>query len=281
MKHTSDIPQFIDIEKIIASKNPKLLKWVPRFLLNYVKRVIHQDEVNYVIHTYGKDHEGLPFVHAIITQHWHASYDVSGLEEIPQDGRYIFASNHPLGAFDGLILLDAIGTRFPDVKFIVNDLLLNLGPLQPVFVPVNKHGRQSADYARRIEETYSSPTIQVLYFPAGLCSRRYNGVIADPPWKKSFIQKAIQSKRDVVPVFFDGRNSNFFYNLSSFRRSLGVKANLEMFYLPDEFFKQKNAHYNVRFGQPIPWQTFDKSRTMDEWTQFVREKVYAMSDSKI
>ena len=276
MDITQEIPQFIDIEKIIASKNSALLKWMPRFLLNYIKRTVHQDEVNYVLHTYGKDASGLPFVDAIITQHWRASYDAFGLDDIPLNGRYVFASNHPLGAFDGLILLKAIGARFPEVKFIVNDLLLNLEPLQPLFVPINKHGRQSVDYAKRIDETYFSPTIQVLYFPAGLCSRRYHGVITDPPWKRNFLQKAIQSQRDVVPVYFEGRNSRFFYNLSSLRRKLGIKANIEMFYLPDEFFKQKDAHYTVRFGNPIPWQTFDKSRKPDEWTQFVRDKVYAL-----
>ncbi len=169
----SDIPAIIDVEKIIAEKNPRLLKWTPRFILNYIKRTIHQDEVNYVLHTYGdvKKLTGLAFNDAIIKDHWHSWYHPHGLENIPQEGRYLFASNHPLGAFDGLILMSAIGHRWEHIRFIVNDLLLYLKPFDPLFVPVNKHGRQSAGYAKRIDDTYGSDA-QVLYFPAGLCSRR-------------------------------------------------------------------------------------------------------------
>ncbi len=264
----------VDIEQIIAAKNPQLVKYLPRFILNYIKRTIHQNEVNYVLNTYGHL-RGLAFNDAIIKEHWHSWYHAHGLDAIPTDGRYIFASNHPLGAFDGLILMSAIGNRFADIRFIVNDLLMYLTPFDPLFVPVNKHGRQSAEYARRIDETYASDR-QVLYFPAGLCSRRIHGEITDLPWKPSFIQKAIQYKRDVVPVFFEGRNSNFFYRLSNFRKCVGIKANIEMFYLPDEFFKQKNRTFNLYFGEPIPYETFDKSRSVQQWTEFVRERSYGL-----
>jgi putative hemolysin len=277
MYNDPSIPEFINIDKLIASKNPVLLKWMPRFILNYIKRIVHQNEVNYIVHTYGKDHSGLDFVNAAIEQHWEAHYTAHGLEDIPADGRYIFASNHPLGAFDGLILMSAIGRRFKDIKFIVNDLLMHLKPLAPLFVPVNKHGRQSADYAARIDATYSANETQVLYFPSGLCSRRIKGEITDLPWKRNFVQKAIQYQRDVVPVYFHGRNSNFFYRVGCFRKWLGIKANIEMFYLPHEFFKQKKASYNVYFGKPVPYQTFDRHKTLDQWTQMIREKVYAMS----
>ena len=277
MYNDPSIPKFISIDKLIATKNPALLKWMPRFILNYIKRIIHQDEVNYVIHTYGQDNVGLDFVNAIIERHWGAHYTTHGLDDIPADGRYIFASNHPLGAFDGLVLMSAIGKRFKHIKFIVNDLLMHLKPLAPLFVPVNKHGRQSAEYAARIDATYAAHDTQVLYFPAGLCSRRINGEITDLPWKRNFVQKAVRYRRDIVPVYFHGRNSDFFYRVGSFRKRLGIKANVEMFYLPHEFFKQKKANYDVYFGEPVPYQTFDASKTSDQWTQMIRSRVYAMS----
>jgi putative hemolysin len=268
------VPKVVDIKSIIAAKNPRLLKLLPRFVLNYIKRVIHEDEVNEVLHTYGHL-RGLAFNDAIIKEHWHSWYHSYGLENIPTGKRYIFASNHPLGAFDGLILMSAIGARFKEIRFIVNDLLLYLKPFEPLFVPVNKYGRQSADYARRIDETYASD-VQVLYFPAGLCSRRIHGKITDLPWKPNFIQKAIHYKRNVVPVFFEGRNSNWFYRLSNFRKWLGIKANIELLYLPDEFFKQKNRTFNLYFGKPIPYETFDKSHSAAYWTQTVREQTYKL-----
>jgi len=263
--------KFIDIREVIRKKNPALAKITP--LIYFLKRLIHEDEVNRIIYDY-RDRYGLDFVRCIIGD-LNVTYSMEGLERIPANGRYIFASNHPLGGFDGLVLMDAIGTVFPDIRFIVNDLLLNLKNFEPIFVPVNKHGRQSADYARKIDETYSG-NAQVLYFPAGLCSRKTSGQIADPKWNKNFIQKSIQYQRDVIPVYFEGKNSNFFYNLASLRKKLKIKANLEMTFLVHEFFKQNGKHLHLKFGAPVSHTTFDKSENYDHWTELIRNKVYSM-----
>ena len=271
MLHPSE--KFIDIRKVIRKKNPALVKMMPGFVISFMKRLIHEDELNRIIYDY-RDRHGLDFVRNVLDD-MKVSYSMNGLEQIPVHGRYIFASNHPLGGFDGLVLMDAIGTVFPEIRFIVNDLLLNLKNLEPVFVPVNKHGRQSVEYARKIDETYSGDA-QVLYFPAGLCSRKLKGQIADPPWSKNFIQKAVQYRRDVVPVYFEGRNSDFFYNLANLRKKFKIKANIEMTFLVDELFKQKGQHVQLKFGTPITYTTFDKSKNYHQWTDFVRERVYSM-----
>jgi putative hemolysin len=264
--------KIIDLEEIIKAKNSKLAKSIPGFLMNYMKRLIHQDEINRIIYDY-RNYHGLEFVQHIL-EDMNVTYSIDGFDNIPGNGRYIFASNHPLGGFDGLVLMDAIGTVFPNIRFIVNDLLLSLKNFDPLFVPVNKHGRQSPEYARKIEATYSGDT-QVLYFPAGLCSRKIKGKITDPKWNKSFIQKAVQYKRDIVPVYFEGRNSDFFYNLANLRKTFRIKANIEMIFLVDEFFKQKGRHLSLKFNTPIPYTAFDKSKTYNQWAGMVREKVYA------
>ena len=248
---------------------------MPGFVISYMKRLVHEDDINRLIHDY-RDRQGLAFVRSILDD-LKVTYSMEGMEQVPVNGRYIFASNHPLGGFDGLVLMDAIGTVFPDIRFIVNDLLLNIKNFDPIFVPVNKHGRQSHEYAQKIDETYSSDA-QMLYFPAGLCSRKIKGQIADPKWNRNFIQKAVQYRRDVVPVYFEGRNSNFFYNLANLRKKLRIKANLEMTFLVDELFKQKGQHLRLKFGAPIAYTTFDKSKNFAQWTDVVREKVYDMRD---
>jgi len=263
--------KFIDIKEVVRKKNPALAKIKP--IIYFLKRLIHEDEVNRIIYDY-RDKYGLDFVRCII-EDLKVTYSVEGLEQIPADGRYIFASNHPLGGFDGLALIDAIGAVFPDIRFIVNDILLNLKNFEPIFVPVNKHGRQSNEYARKIDETYSSAA-QTLYFPAGMCSRKIGGKIVDPKWNKSFIQKSVQYQRDIVPIYFDGKNSNFFYNLANIRKKLGIKANLEMTFLVNEFFKQKGKHLHLKFGTPISHTTFDKSENYNRWAELIREKVYLM-----
>ena len=269
-----NVPEkFINIREVIRKKNPALAKMMPNFVISFMKRLVHEDELNRIIYDY-RDSNGLAFVRNVL-EDMKVTYSMEGLEQVPVDGRYIFASNHPLGGFDGLVLMDAIGTVFPEIRFIVNDILLNLKNLDPVFVPVNKHGRQSVEYARKIDETYSSDA-QVLYFPAGLCSRKIKGEINDLKWNKNFIQKAIQYQRDVVPVYFEGHNSNFFYNLANLRKRLGIKANLEMTFLVDEFFKQKGQHVRLKIGTPIVYTTFDKSQNYNFWAEFVRERVYLM-----
>jgi 1-acyl-sn-glycerol-3-phosphate acyltransferase len=266
----------IDVEKVLYSKNPKLKRIVPGFFVNYLKRIVHQDELNSFLEEWGhlKDagliEAGLKFLQI--------KYLVSGIERIPKTGRYIFVSNHPLGGLDGLVFIYEISKIFPDIKFPVNDILTSIENLSGIFLPINKHGPQGKDAARRIEEAYASDG-QILYFPAGLCSRKKRGVIKDLQWHKSFISKAIQHKRDIIPAYFSGRNSNFFYNLSNFRKFIGIKANIEMLYLADEMFRQKDKEIRLVFGNKIPWQTFDKSRTPGEWAEWVKSKSYELESN--
>jgi putative hemolysin len=264
----------IDLDKTFYDKNAKLYKMLPKFVMNYLKKIVHQDEVNEILTTYGYEYKGLPFNHKVL-EHLNIKYTTVNNENLPpKDGRYIFASNHPLGGLDGIVLIDMIGKYYGDVKFIVNDLLMYLTPLRDVFAPVNKHGRQTTDYVRMIDELYGSDK-QVLYFPAGLCSRKIKGEIIDLEWKKSFVSKAIKYERDIVPLFFDGRNSNFFYNLANIRKSLGIKANIEMLYLADEMFRQKNAHFTVKVGKCIPYTDLQKAG-IKKGIEHVRNKVYEL-----
>ena len=265
--------KFIDVENVIRKKNPKLLRAIPSFVTKYIKKILHQDKINWAIHEFRNDY-GKDFVHSVLNE-LGTNYESYGSENIPVTGRFIFAANHPLGGLDGMVLIDDVGKHFANLKFVVNDLLLNLKNLEPVFVPVNKHGRQSVDYARRIEETYSSDE-QVLYFPAGLCSRKMRGTITDLEWHKSFIKKAVQYKRDIIPVYIEGRNSAFFYNLANIRKVLGIKANIEMLYLADEMFKQSKKKITLRYGKPIPYTLFDSSKRPAEWADEVRKIVYSL-----
>jgi len=273
MDSTSSDDKFIDLEEVIRKKNLRLLKVLPKFVVNFLKRIIYQDQINIVIEN-NKSAYGLDFVSGIL-KGFGVNVEVSGMENIPASGRFIFASNHPLGGLDGLVLMNEVGKKFPDLKFIVNDLLLNVKNFEPVFIPVNKHGRQSTEYARLIETAYKSDT-QILYFPAGLCSRKIKGKIIDLPWHKSFIVKSVQFKRDVIPVYFEGRNTNFFYNLANLRKFLGIKANIEMMFLVGEMFKQQKKKIKLTFGKPLPYTVFDNSKSPGDWALQMRNIVYSM-----
>jgi len=198
------------------------------------------------------------------------------LENIPLDNRYIFAANHPLGGLDGMAFLTEVGKRFPKVLFPVNDILLNLTNLKSLFVPINKHGAQGREAARLLEEAYASDN-QILMFPAGLVSRKIDGKITDLEWKRNFVKKAIQHKRDIVPVYISGQNSNFFYNLANFRKRIGIKLNIEMLFLPNELHKSVTKEITIKFGQPIKWEELNNGLKPQEWAQKIKELTYNLA----
>jgi putative hemolysin len=265
----------IDVEQVFASKNPALLKIIPKFVINYLKRIVHQDEINKFLSEKGHL-KGAKFGRAILDDLFGAKYTTIGLDKLPSEGRFIFASNHPLGGLDGIALLVAVSEKFADLKFPVNDILLNLKPLDNIFVPVNKHGGHSKDAARLIEEAYKS-NAQILMFPAGLVSRKQKGIIRDLEWKKNFVRKAIQHQRDIIPVHITGRNTNFFYRLANLRKLLGIKSNIEMLYLPDEMFKQFNENLTIRFGEPISWKTIKETGDLETWARKIKDMSYELA----
>ena len=267
----------IDVKQVLRSKLKDRAGKIPGFVVNYLIRIIHQDELNYILDMY-EDLQGVDFMEACV-DYFNVTLNVKNEERFPaNDGKkYIFASNHPLGGFDGICLSYLLGKRYDGkIKCPVNDLLLNIPNLQSIFIPVNKHGSQSKQTAIITEEAFASDN-QIITFPAGLCSRKHKGIIRDPEWKKSFIQKAIKHKRDIVPIYFEGRNSAFFYRLANIRKFFNIKMNIEMLYLPDELFKQKDKTFDVHIGNPIPWQTFESGRDAAGWATWVKEEVYKLA----
>ena len=282
-----EIPErLIDIEALFASKNPGLLKVIPGFVLAYLKKITHQEAVNGYIWR-NRDKTGLPFVEAILREfgvkveiHDKRRLPLPSASLVPLTGRYIIASNHPLGGLDGMALMQELGRIRNDIVFPVNDLLMNVPGLRPLFIPINKHGRNTEN-ARLINDTFASEKM-ILYFPAGLVSRkqRYNGktVVRDLEWKNTFIKKARKYQRDVIPVYVAGQNSEWFYNLARWRKRLGIKANIEMLYLVDEMAKQFNKTITLMVGDIIPHTTFDKSKSEAEWAAWIKDQVYNLGE---
>lgn len=267
--------KYIDVKQIIKDKNETLAKWLPGFIVSYIKRIVHEKEINEIMADIGHL-KGLDFVQSSLSS-LNTTIKIEGVENVPKSGGCILAANHPLGGLDGIAFMKAMGEIRSDFKFIVNDILMNIENLKPLFLGVNKHGSNPREFTRVIEAGYSSDDA-ILIFPAGLVSRKLSNGIGDLSWKKSFISKAKKYERDIIPVFIDGRNSNFFYNLSRLRTKFGIKANLEMFYLADEMFRQRDKTITIRFGKPISYKEFDKSKPLIEWADAVRTRVYALGN---
>lgn len=265
----------IDMREVFAKKAPRLSKFMPGFAYRYLNRVMHIREVNEIMAQYGKL-EGIEFVNSVV-DYFNVSEKVNGVENIPKEGKFIFASNHPLGGFDGLLLMSNVYKVLGEVQFLVNDVLMNIPQLGSLFVPIDKHGSQGRKFAKVVQETYKSD-VQIMIFPSGYASRKIKGKVTDLEWKKHFIQKSIQYQRDIIPVHVSGQNSKFFYRLANFRKAIGLKWNLEMFFLADESFRHRGSKFTVTFGKPISHKSFDKSKTHKEWAEYVRKILYSLPE---
>lgn len=270
----------IDIDEVLRSKMGAKAKWVPRPLVSWLKRIIHQDEVNGFLWD-ARDKVGTPWLEACV-RYLQITLEVEGLENLPDkdDGRlYTIVSNHPLGGIDGVALGSVIGRHFDDrFRYLVNDLLMFLPGLAPLCIPINKTGKQSRNFPAMVKAGFESQN-HMLMFPAGLCSRRHHGVIRDIPWAKTFVSKSVEYQRDVIPVHFEGQNSNFFYRLANFSDRF-LPFNLAMLFLVDEMYKNVGKTFRITIGKPIPWQTFDKSKSPAEWAKYVQDEVYKQGSAK-
>ena len=268
--------QTIDIEKILKGKLGPKAKFVPGLLVNWLKRIAHQDQVNAFLWE-SRDKKGVEWLEECV-RYLDMTLEIEGKENLPSpdDGRlYTFVSNHPLGGEDGVALGAIIGRHYDGrFRYLVNDLLMNLPGLAPVCIPINKTGSQSRNFPAMVEAGFKSDN-HMLMFPAGLCSRKKKGVISDIPWTKTFVSKSVEYQRDVVPIHFGGQNSNFFYRLANFSDKC-LPFNLAMLFLVDEMYKNVHKTFRVAIGKPIPWQTFDKSKSPKEWAQYVRQQVYTL-----
>ena len=264
----------IDVDNVLRTRLPKHYRYIPRFVVRWLERTICQDRLNTILEKMA-DKNSVDAATAALDE-MGITVTASGLDKLP-DGRYMFVSNHPLGGLDGLALISFLGNRYAHkIKFLVNDLLMAVVPLRGVFLPVNKYGHQSRAAASQIEEALKGDD-QFITFPAGLCSRMQpDGTIADLPWQKAAVVHAVNNQRDIVPIYFDARNSRFFYRFANWRKRLGINFNIELIFLPKEMLKQSGSNLRFVVGQPIPWSSLDARAPKQEAAR-LRDIVYSMA----
>lgn len=269
----------IDLRKIFTAKVPKLMKHMPDWLFRKIQKLLHEADINEILTKYGHL-KGVDFINALITD-FNLELELKGVDNLMASDRILVASNHPLGGLDGIALIAAVGNHRGTTLTPVNDFLMFVKPLEPIFIPVNKVGSATANREENIRlfnETFEGDAT-ICYFPFGLCSRKTDdGKIQDLDWKKTFLTKSKAYHRDIVPVHIEGRNSKFFYNLARWRKKLKIKVNIEMAFLVDEFFKQRNKKLTISFGKPIPYQSFDRRFTDAQWAEKLRTFSYQLGD---
>ena len=268
--------RFIDLDKVIISKSERLHRWLPKFVVRWVGRLLHVDEINYLIYKH-RDKFGPEFAQAILAE-LNVTVEIVNPENIPSSAlNPMIVGNHPLGGVDGMALIAEVGRIRPDILFPVNDILLYLPGLRKSFVPINKFGKNTEN-VKVLEEAFAGQNT-LLYFPAGLCSRKKKGVIRDLEWKRTFVKKSERYSRDITPVYVDAHNSKRFYRWANIRKALHIKFNFEQLLLPSEMFRMRNGKIRLVFGPTIPHTTFDKTLKPEQWAAKVREYVYQLAEN--
>lgn len=265
--------RYIDIAKIIAESNSPVLKRLPGFLVRWIETIIRQDEMNRILSKYADD-SGADFLVKMIGE-LNLKLEIEGKENLPENGKCIFVANHPFGVIDGLVLTRVVTEKYGTLKAIANDVFMLLPQLHPLIAAVNVFDSSSREYVQALNATYEEE-IPITHFPAGEVSRFHKGRVQDPEWQKSFIPKAIASRRDIVPLYFYGHNSRLFYTVNLVRRIFGIGLNIELLLLPREMFRKRNKTVKVRIGRPISWQLFDGTATHREWARQVRTQTYGL-----
>lgn len=263
---------FINVRRIIGERNPTLLRWLPGFVIRYLEYILHQEDINAFLYE-NAEVDAYTFC-TLIIEKFDITLDVKGLDNLPEQGG-VMVLNHPLGGMDAMAIVSLLKDRRPDIKFIVNDVLLNMEVIKELFVGVNLLGKNSKTSLQKVDELFASNQL-ICLFPAGLVSRRINGRIEDLEWKKTFVTRARKYGKQVIPAHLNGELTNFFYRLANVRAMLRIPVNIEMLYLVHELYKQRGKHMTLTIGQAIASANFDKSKSDQEWAQWMKAKVYRL-----
>ena len=106
----------IDLDLILSSKMGSKAKFVPRPFVSWLKRVIHQDEVNRFLWE-SRHLSGTEWLEECV-RYLDMTLQIVGEENLPakDDGKlYTFVSNHPLGGADGVALGSIIGRHYDEI----------------------------------------------------------------------------------------------------------------------------------------------------------------------
>lgn len=268
MSKKDNIIQIVNLEETIKNGNSKILKFLPGAVVSILKWMICQKKINRQ-YTRIAHYQKVDFFKALLSE-LNIKVTTSGLESIEIGPRYTFVSNHPFGAIDGAAMSSTINDQFGEMRVIANELLLTFPNLKGIVIPVNVFSPNTREAIKLVNETYESD-FPVFTFPAGEVSRKVRGVLTESAWQKSFIQKSIETKRNIVPCYIHGENSRFFYFIHWLRKNLGISLNIELLRLPAEMLNKKNKNIQISFGTPISYQMFDSSRSHVEWAQWVKK----------
>ena len=222
------------------------------------------------------DYQGCEFADHLL-ENMKITIDVSPeqLENIPKEGGFVMVSNHPFGGIEGVMLLSAIAKVRPDFKLMANFILSHIPNLKDCFFSVNPF-EKNPEWKSSVGGIKG--TIQHIadghglgVFPAGEVSR-YHGhdYPEDLPWSTSIARIIKKAEVPVIPVFWDGRNSKWFYAVDKIHSMLGTAR------LTKELINKHDTCFNLQIGKPILPSELEVYDNPKDLAAYLRSRSYAL-----
>lgn len=247
-------------------------------LVKAIFRFLKIDRVN-AVHSRWASTPGVPFSHALVEKEFKVRVRVDHEEILSRfpTGAFVTVSNHPLGAFDGIVLLHEVGTFRPDYQVMVNLFLNNLSAMRPSFIAVDPSGSADPEKKRVTLQGIREAIAHVKaghplgFFPAGAVSKVKRDLhIRDRQWQPSIIRLISQLKVPVIPVYFHGHNSTFFNILGI------IDWRLRTLRLPAEVFRMRGREVHLSIGEPITVEEQRDCGTVEELGRLLRARTYEL-----
>lgn len=154
---------------------------------------------------------------------------------IPIKGPLMVIANHPFGIIDGLILCSLVSNKRKDFKIMTHETLKFLPQLEQFILPVDFSNdrketlKQNIETARKAKDHLLNKGVLII-FPSGSVATAKNlkSEAKDDEWKNFPAKLIQQTKTDVMPIYFDGKNGLLFHFFASKIKNQSLKFSSEL-----------------------------------------------------
>ena len=222
------------------------------------------------------DYQGSEFAdHLLQNMNITFDFDEQQLSNIPKEGGFVVVCNHPFGGIEGVMLYSLIAKVRPDFKLMANFILSHIPNLKEAFFSVNPFTENPewkssvGGIKGAIQHITAGNGLGV--FPAGEVSR-YHGhdYPEDLPWSTSIARIIKNANVPVIPLFWEGRNSRWFYFVDKIHTMLGTAR------LTRELANKHDKCISLQIGKPILPAEIAEYENPKDLAAYLRYRTYAL-----
>ena len=197
---------------------------------------------------------------------------------IPKKGKLIVIANHAFGVADGVSICSIISKVRQDYKMVTHKVLRQADAVKDKILPIDFNATKEAlltniSTRKEAEKVLVNDGVLVL-FPSGRISTKKNlkknTKADDGEWKLWVSKLILKTKSPVLPIFFDGQNSQW-YHIAN-KLGLTFRYSLCMY----ELKRKIGDNIYMYFGSLISYDQLAKIGDIKEITTYLRSVTYSL-----